>query len=155
MIGNKYLIKQHVSECFREQQTATVCFEKRRDLPWAGNGTIRATPFPFWGPKLLGWLPLRRGGCVKVLPPSIPPTAREIPSVISSYGPKNKPSTPPTAEIFWHPLQLFGLKEEDMEKEGEGLTSTSSNSLLQEDSFSANSFHSFLFLLSLQKVEHL
>lgn len=113
------------------------------------------TPFPFWGPKLLGWLPLRRGGCVKVLPPSIPPTAREIPSAISSYGPKNKPSTPPTAEIFWHPLHLFGLKEEDMEKEGEGLTSTSSNSLLQEDSFSTNSFHSFLFLLSLQKVERL
>lgn len=47
-------------------------------------------------------------------------------------------------QTFWHPLHLFGFKEEDMEKEGEGLTPTSSNLLLQEGSFSANSFHSFL-----------
>lgn len=62
----------------------------------------------------------------------------------SRYGPRNEPSTPSAGETFWHPLHLFGFKEEDMEKEGEGLIPTSSNLQLQEDSFFANSFHSLL-----------
>lgn len=123
------------------RQPRSVC--KSRDLPWAGSGTVglRASTIPLLRGRAPGMAACKKRWLCEGAATIHSTNSDRNPPCNLSYGPRNKPSTPSAAETFWHPFDLFGFKEEDMEKEGEGLTPTSSNLLLQEDSFFANSFH--------------
>lgn len=153
IVGNDWKQISHRTTCFRVFPIAADSrglFERHGDLPWAGSGTVgvSASTIPLLTARAPGMAACKqRWLCEGAATIHSTNSERNSPCNLQLW-PKERTLNPFCSRDFWHPFNLFGLKEEDMEKEGDGLTPTSPNLLLQEDGFFANSFLILLPVIS-------